>query len=270
MNTNCSDISPLLIDYIDGQLAPAIRDKVAEHLRVCADCRNEVEQFKQLFDEMATVQLEQPSPALRENFNLMLQSELNIAATTEMLKKRKEADVVPIKPKRIWMQIAASIILVAGGVLVGMQLSNSGSSKAEIAELKNEMQSVKETMMLNQLSQESASDRIQAVSYAEGFNKPNPKILQALMQTLNTDENLNVRLAAANAMGKFLNDPSVIESLIASLRTQKEPLVQIALITMLTEKKETKAIEPIREIISNKETLPPVKEIAEQGLKKII
>lgn len=270
MNTNCSDISPLLIDYIDGQLAPAIRDKVAEHLRGCADCRNEVEQFKQLFDEMATVQLEQPSPALRENFNLMLQSELNIAATTEMLKKRKEANVVPIKPKRVWMQIAASIILVAGGLIAGMLINNNGSLKSELTVVKAEMQSMKETMMLNMLSQESASDRIQAVSYAEEFNKPNPKILQALIQTMNTDDNINVRLAAINAIGRSLSDTAVVESLVSSLRTQKEPLVQIALITMLTDQKEKKAIEPIREIISNTETLPPVKQIAEQGLKKII
>jgi len=270
MNTNCSDIVPLLIDYIDGQLAPAIREKVTEHLRGCTDCSHEVEQFKKLFDEMATVKLEQPSPALKENFNIMLQSELNIAATTEMLKKRKEAKLVPVNPARTWMQIAASILLVAGALFVGMQLGGRKIANSEVAELKAEMQKMKETMMLSLLSEESASDRIQAVSYAEEFNKPNQKILQALIQTLNTDENLNVRLAAANAIGKFLNDPAVVESLVASLRNQKEPLVQIALITMLTDKKETKAIEPIRAIISNKETLAPVKEIAEQGLKKII
>ena len=270
MNTNCSDISPLLIDYIDGQLAPAIRDKVAEHLRGCADCRNEVEQFKQLFDEMANVQLEQPGQALRENFNLMLRSELNIAATTEMLKKRKEANVVPIKPKRVWMQIAASILLVISGVVAGMLLSNNGSSKLEVAELKTEMQNMKEAMMLNMLSQESASQRIQAVSYAEELQKPNPKVIQALINTLNTDGNLNVRLAAANSISKFLNEPAVVDALVNSLRTQKEPLVQITLITILTDKKERKAADPIREIISNQETLPPVKQIAEQGLKKII
>ena len=168
------------------------------------------------------------------------------------------------------MQIAASIILVAGGVLVGMQLNNSGSSKAEIAELKDEMQRIKEGMMLTMLNQESASQRIQAVSYADELQKPNQKVIQALIQTLNTDENLNVRLAAANSISKFLNDPAVVEALVNSLRTQKEPLVQITLITILTDKKEKKAAEPIREIISNEQTLPPVKQIAEQGLKKII
>jgi hypothetical protein len=268
MNTNCSDMRLLLIDYIDGQLSPAIRSKVTDHLRSCADCTREMEQFKKLFDEMATVKLEQPSSALKENFNIMLQSELNIAATTEMLKKRKEAKVIQVRPAWVWTQIAASILLIGGALFVGMQLRGTASS--EVAELKVEMQMMKEAMMLSLLSEESASDRIQAVSYAEELHKPNPKILQALIHTLNTDENLNVRLAAANSIGKFLDDPDVVESLVASLRTQKEPLVQIALITILTDKKETKAIESIREIISNKETLPPVKEIAEQGLKKII
>ena len=270
MNTNCSDMRLLLIDYIDGQLAPAIRSKVAEHLRSCTDCTQEMEQFKKLFDEMASVKLEQPSPALRENFNIMLQSELNIAATTEMLKKRKEAKVIPVKPAWVLMQVAASVLLVLGVLFVGMQLGGKRSADSELAGLKLEMQKMKETMMLDLLREESASDRIQAVSYAEELHKPNPKILQALINTLNTDENLNVRLAAANSISKFISDPEVVEALITSLRTQKEPLVQIALITILTDKKEKRALESIREIISNKETLPPVKEIAEQGLKKII
>ncbi|HJS55567.1 MAG TPA: HEAT repeat domain-containing protein [Chitinophagaceae bacterium] len=270
MNTNCTDMRLLLIDYVDGQLAPAIRSKVTEHLRSCPDCTQEMEQFKKLFDEMATIKLEQPSPALKENFNIMLQSELNIAATTEMLKKRKEAKVIPVKPAWVWMQIAASILLVLGALFVGMQLGGQRSAASEVAELKLEMQKMKEAMMLNLLREESASDRIQAVSYAEELQKPNQKILQALIHTLNTDENLNVRLAAANSINKFISDPDVVESLISSLRTQKEPLVQIVLITILTDKKEKGAIKSIQEIISNKETLPPVKEVAEQGLKKII
>ena len=75
MNTQCNDVQALLIDYIDGQLAPAIREKVEQHLKTCESCKDELTQFQQLFSEMATTQLEQPSPALKENFNTMLQSE---------------------------------------------------------------------------------------------------------------------------------------------------------------------------------------------------
>lgn len=269
MSTNCSDLRPLLIDYIDGQLAPAIRTKVEEHLKTCRDCQEEANQFRRLFDEMAMSPLEQPSPALKENFNIMLQSELNIAATMDMLKSKQEPKVVPMR-RSAWLQVAASIILVLGGLFAGMQLKSDTKTSQEISSVRSELQQMKEAMMLSLLNQESASDRIRAVSYAEDLSNPDQRVIQALINTVNDDNNVNVRLAAANTVARFSNDPKVVDSLVASLRKQTEPLVQIVLITILTDKKELKAVEPIREIISNKQTLAPVKQVAEQGLKKVI
>jgi len=272
MNTNCNDVKSLLIDYLDGQLAPAIRDKVDEHLRGCMDCREEIVQFKKLFEEMASTKLERPSPALKENFNLMLQSELNISATMEMLKTKEEPKIVKMRTGARWLQIAASILLVAGGMFAGMQLKNTpvAYSGTEITDLKEEVKEMKEAMLLNLLNEESASDRIRAVGYADEINNPDPKIIHALINTLNTDKNLNVRLAAINSLAKYSGNPLVVDSLIASLGKQTEPLLQIVLIKILTDQKQTKAIEPIKAILSNKQTLQPVKEIAEQGLKKVM
>lgn len=274
MNTNCNDMKSLLIDYLDGQLAPAIRDKVEEHLKGCMDCREEIVQFKKLFEEMASTKLEQPSPALKENFKLMLQSELNISATMEMLKSKEEPKVVKMRTGSRWLQIAASIVLVAGGMFAGMQLKNTPTPVAyngtEISDLKDEVKQMKEAMLLNLLNEESASDRIRAVGYAEEIINPDPKIIHALINTLNEDKNLNVRLAAINSLAKFSGNPMVVDSLIASLGKQTEPLLQIVLIKILTDQKQTKAIEPIKAILSNKQTLQPVKDIAEQGLKKVM
>jgi HEAT repeat protein len=273
MNTNCSDIHNLLIDYIDGQLAPAVRDKVEQHLRTCPACSEEVAQYKKLFSEMSATQLEQPSPALKENFKTMLQSELNIAATMEMLKTRQEAPVVKMKAPAILLRVAACLVLVAIGAFGALQFSKPAVevTAQEVKELKTEMQQVKEAMLLTMLSGQSASDRIRAASSAEELSNPDQRIIQALLHTMNADENVNVRLAAVNSIAKFsANNPKVVDSLVASLSQQTEPLVQIVLITILTDKKETKAIAPIREIISNKQTLAPVKQVAEQGLKKVI
>jgi hypothetical protein len=274
MNTNCNDVKSLLIDYLDGQLAPAIRDKVEEHLKGCMDCREEIVQFKKMFGEMASTKLEQPSPALKENFNLMLQSELNISATMEMLKSKEEPKIVKMRTGSRWLQIAASVLLVAGGMFAGMQLKNTpvpiAYNGTEITDLKEEVKEMKEAMLLNLLNEESASDRIRAVGYADEINNPDPKIIHALINTLNEDKNLNVRLAAINSLAKFSGNPIVVDSLIASLSKQKEPLLQIVLIKILTDQKQTKAIEPIKAILSNKQTLQPVKEMAEQGLKKVM
>jgi len=268
----CNDVQTLLIDYIDGQLAPAIREKVEQHLKICETCKEEVAQFQKLFSEMATAQLEQPGPALKENFNTMLQSEINIAATMEMLRNREEKKVVPMKSNAALLRIAASVVLVVAGVFAGMQLKNKGGADADqrLTAMNRELQFMKETMMLNLLNEESASDRIRAVGYADEMNKPDQKIIMALLETVNTDDNVNVRMAAANALAKFSGDPAVTDALISSLKKQTEPLVQIVLITILTDKKEAKAIAPIRAIISDKKTLAPVKQVAEEGLKKVI
>src|SRR5690349_12509432 len=140
MNAQCNDVKNLLIDYIDGQLAPAIREKVEHHLKTCELCKEELLQFQQLFSEMATTQLEQPSPALKENFNTMLQSELNISATMEMLKSREEKKVVPLKSNGAFLRIAASVILVLAGVFAGMQIKKSSVDGELVRNMNREMQ----------------------------------------------------------------------------------------------------------------------------------
>ena len=58
----------------------------------------------------------------------------------------------------------------------------------------------------------------------------------------------------------------VRDSLVKSLETQNEPIIQIVLMNILTEKKETKAIGPMKRIISNKNVMKEVKEIAQKGI----
>ena len=221
---------------------------------------------------MAASRIEQPKSILRENFNTMLQSELNITSTVKLLNEQSIKKTVPLFTNSWFVRIAAAIILVTGGVFAGMQLKAPSISarNIELAGLKEEMKEMKEAMLLNLLNEESASERIRAVTYADEIHNPDQKIVYALLNTLNKDKNVNVRIAAVNSVAKFSNDPAIIDSLVSSLGKQTEPLLQIILINILTERREIKSIGPIREIISNKRTLQPVKEIAEKGLKKVI
>jgi len=123
--------------------------------------------------------------------------------------------------------------------------------------------------MFDLLNDESASERLRAVNYVEEIGTPDKKIVAALINTINTDKNVNVRLAALNAMNKFSGSQAVRDSLVASLSKQTEPIMQIVLINMLTESKEQKARAPIEKILLDKNVLPPVKEIAQKGLKQL-
>jgi hypothetical protein len=175
---------------------------------------------------------------------------------------------MPLRKTSVLFRIAASIILVATGIFIGtLVIDDHANGNAEVAELTKEVQEMKGTLMFSLLTEESASERIRGVSYADDIKDPDSKIVAALINTMNEDKNVNVRLAALYAVAKFSDSRTVNDALIASLSKQTEPLMQIALINILTEKKETKAKESIREILQDKKTLPPVKEIAQKGLQ---
>ena len=263
----CYEADSLLIDFLDDQLNSSDKEAVQQHLQTCEACRQALEEYRKLFITIDKNKFEKPSPALREKFDIMLQSELNIDSTSRIIRD-EESKIVPMKKQSLWLKIAASIILIAGSVWVGTKLSPDliRNDSTQIADLRKQVNEVKEQLMLNLLNEESASERIKAVSYAEEMNNPDSKIIAALVATLNEDKNVNVRLAALYSVTKFSDNPAVMDSLIASLRKQTEPIVQIALINFLTEKKETKAKEPIREILQDKNTLKPVKDIAQKGL----
>ncbi len=272
MSMNCTEIEPLLIDYADQLLIPSLQSTVQKHLETCTHCREELGHYKQLFAELSSTSMEKPGPGLRENFNTMLQSELNIASTVSLIKKLPEKKTIALNVSTLLVRIAASIVLVAGGIFTGLQLKSTAApdKTLELANLQKEVKEIKKAMLLSLLKEESASDRIRAVNYADEFNNADNTIIYALFNTLNKDKNINVRLAAFNSIVKFSGDPIIVDSLVSSLGNQTEPLLQIVLINILTDKKETKAIKSIKAILSNKKTLQPVKDIAEQGLRKVM
>ena len=98
---------------------------------------------------------------------------------------------------------------------------------------------------------------------------PDQKVIGALVNTLNHDKNVNVRLASLYSLARFADNPAVRDSLVSSLPGQTEPLIQVVLINILAEKKEHRAIAPIRDILSKEKDLKEVREAAEKGLKKI-
>jgi len=262
----CFEAESLLIDYLDAQLHPGDKKPLELHLEKCPHCRQVLEEYRELFAAIQSDKAEKPGPGLREKFENMLQSELNIDSTAHIVQMEKEKSAQVIKMPSLLWKIAASIILVTSGVFIGTMFTNNKSANTEVAELKNEVNEMKETLMFNGLTEESASERIKAVSYADEINQPDNKIVNALITTINEDKNVNVRLAALYAVAKFSDEPGVSDALVASLSKQTEPLMQIALINILTEKKEAKAKQPIRKILQDKNTLPPVKEIAQKGL----
>src|SRR4051812_39655943 len=162
MIMQCHEVEPLLIDYLDGQLHPSDREAMQKHLQTCEACSQHLEEYKTLFGAIADDKFEKPGPALREKFNIMLQSELNIDQTSRILREEEDSKVITLKKPSLLFRIAASIILVSCGVLIGAKITpgSATNSSAQMADLKKEVQEMKEVVMFNLLSDESATERI--------------------------------------------------------------------------------------------------------------
>ncbi len=264
----CEEVELLMIDYLDNALEKSQQDEIERHLQKCDRCIDVMKDFKQIIDKIDEAEPEQPDDSLRVNFYHMLHGEIN----KQTISKAPSSIGGKIINKS-FLRIAAGIAILIAGIVIGIIFQSSlknRDNEAQLSELKTEVQNMKELVMLSMLKEESSSQRIQAVSYAEEFPAPDKKVLDALTSTLNNDKNVNVRLAAAYSLSKYADKQWVRDSLVESLTKQTEPIIQVVLINILVEKKETKAVDAIRQIIYDDATLKDVKDVAEKGIQHLL
>ncbi len=124
-------------------------------------------------------------------------------------------------------------------------------------------------MMLSLLEKESATDRLKAVNLTQDMDQASLKVTSALLQTLNNDENVNVRLAALDALRPYSSDGQIREALVRSIGKQKSPLVQVALAELMAELQEKAAIDELQKILEDGETPSDIKKKIQESIQVI-
>jgi hypothetical protein len=266
----CEEVELKMIDYLDRNLEESVHQEIEKHLETCERCIDELKDIQQVLNLISKDEMAKPDDSLRINFYHMLHSEIKKNESGKSLSSRKaKAPWYSLSQYRI----AAGIALLIGGTFIGMlingRLNNSYASN-ELKQLHSEVSDLKKTAMFTMLEDESSSDRIQAVSYAEELDKPDPNVVAVLVKTLNSDKNVNVRMAAAYALSKFADQRVVCDSLVKSLSLQADPILQVTLINILAERKVKSALLPIQKIIANRSTLKEVRAVAENSLRVLI
>lgn len=274
---NCEEVKIHLIDLIDNTLPETLRKEVEEGLANCPDCQQEYEELKILFQNIQKQTLVPTPKALDDNFYAFLEKEKMLSVrtqtTAESLKKVVSEDTdngrksVFIRKANL-LKIAASIALLIAAFFAGMQITVYQSNK-EIALLKQEISETKNLVMLNMLKQNSASERIKAVSYVYEMEDADKEMIDALVNVMNYDKSTNVRLEAINALYYFGDKKEVRLAMTQSLRLQTEPNLQIALIEMLVRLKEKGAMNEMERIMDDKQLPEIVKFKAAEGVGEL-
>ncbi len=163
----------------------------------------------------------------------------------------------------------ASLTLIVG-VAVGYFLRSPGQKNEQIEMLGQEVSDLKELMMLSLLEKESPTERLKAVSLTNEMDQASQKVTNALLQTLNNDENVNVRLAALDALKSYSHESKVREGLIRSISKQDSPLVQISLAELMAALQVKSSVTELEKILHDKNTPIDVKKKMEESIKVLI
>lgn len=263
----------LLIDYIDGNLNEADKTIVENELKENQEAITLHDQLKQVMGLLDNARHVEPSFSLRAKFEKSLSEE--IQSTEKSSAKGKSAFGKPSADNQVFMKpwilrAAAGIILVIVGIVIGDKISTQRQQDRAIAEFQKQLEEQKQIMMAMLDNQQSASKRVMGATVAyEMTQAPDDEIINALVKAMDEDPNTNVRLTALEALGKFYQQGDVRAKLIKSLSTQKDPVVQIALIRLLVQMKEKEVVNQLEKITRDDTTIKAVKDEAHSGILKL-
>lgn len=252
-------LESLLIDYIDNLLSPADRQAVEQKLKNNPEARELYEQLREVMESIDRSVLREPSPMLRQKFEAMLEREMASPGGT--------AKSVTLNPG--WYKVAAAITLLVTGVGLGIWIGRDRQYDEELVALRKEMQTTKMLMLELIENNQSASQRLRGVNVALSIKNADKEVVDALLKTMNEDPNTNVRLAALEALSNYHHEPAVRKALIAALGTQKDPVVQIALIQLMVRIRESSVINTLKRITTDSSAIQAVKDEAYSGILKL-
>ncbi len=195
----------------------------------------------------------------------------SLAFSTQLAAKLNTQETTRFRTLTSWsLRLAAGVSLLiigfAGGVIYNNGRSAQTSDQPYNAEPVLEM---KKVLAFESLPKTSASDRIQAVNQSYELTQADRDITQLLINTLNFDANVNVRLAACQALARFENEPAVRDALIQSLQIQTDPNIQITLIELLVAIKEKRAVDEMQRLAQSQQILDVVRLKAKEGISRL-
>ena len=145
------------------------------------------------------------------------------------------------------------------GYFIGKPDNDALTSQSEVKKLSSEVQAMKQLMMLSMLENPIATERLKAVSYTQELNNVDDQVVDALLTTLNFDQNENVRLVTLEALIQLADNPKVREGLVQSLLKQESPLMQVALADAMVKLQEKSSVKHFKQMLQKENLNEAVK-----------
>jgi len=266
----CGHARELIAASWTGEIDAGSEAKLKQHLSDCGECGAEMAQLTAMWDRLADLPAPEPSHALSVRWQSTLES-----LTSTRKQNQWRFSLATLWPQRPVWQVSIAVACLALGLVAGSFVhralpgAGSGQDKSEIASLREEVANTKQLVALSLLQQQSATERLRGVDYTVRMPAMEPDVVSALVKSVNNDSNVNVRLAAIDALSKVSGDPRVRSSLTSSLEHQQSPLVQAALIDYVVDARDGKAMATLKAFSEKPDLNPLVRERADMAVRQL-
>ncbi len=271
----CERVREQLPECLAGKLDKAERERVIGHLETCSGCRNELAELGIVWRGLESMAVPEPSRVVRTRFMEMLeayqagmkQAPPEPSAQAKQSKRSRWFAWWPSQPA--W-QVAIACTLLIAGVLAGRY--EAGAPKElppEMAQLKGQVEGLRQLVALSLLQAQSPSDRLRGVSFSSQIARPDADVEQSLLRAVNHDPNVNVRLSAVDAIEKYAGDPAVRRALVDAVAVQDSPIVQCALIDLLVDVRDRDSGPALRKLAQDGQADEAVRQRATLAIQKL-
>ena len=262
----CEAAREKLVDGLTGASPEDIAD-VERHLAECAECRAEAASLAHLWDTLAAIETGGPDAAattrMRGRFDGLLAAHVGRAPRSGPAGETS-------RRFRYAIQAVAAIAVLAVGMALGIGITRfnaaARASSSEIDVMRQELQDLRHMVTLSLMQQQSATDRLKGVSWTEQIDAPRNDIVQALLDALANDPNVNVRLASLDALERFADRDVVRRAAVDAVEMQVSPLVQIALIDFIVKTGERNSLDVLKRLADDPQVHEAVRARATWGL----
>jgi hypothetical protein len=260
---NCERIREQIPECLAGRLDKAVRERLVAHLETCPACRAELAELNAVWRGLGSLPEPEPDPALRARFLEVL--EAYQAGRASGLSGQVG---VPPRSRHIW-QVALACALLMVGVFLGRYVAEPRSPSPDLAQLRAQMENLRQLVTLSLLQEQSPSSRLRGVTYSYQMAQPDAQVEQALLYAVNHDSNVNVRLSAVDALEKYAANPRIRRALADAVPVQDSPLVQIALIDLLVQLNDKEAASALRHLAQDAQADNQVRQHAALALQRM-
>lgn len=241
--------SHLLIGYLQGTLTSAEEQQLRMLIKDGRIDPNELKELGETWKDLSLPKVPElpPGSKLHGRFYAMLEEEKNMTYG-------KVTNIASVWIRRLQAgferhkAVYAATFFLAG-ILIGNLFTPFGSSHQNIDRLTAEVYHMREIMMMSLLENNSPAERLRAVNISSEIPESSGRVAEALLQTLNRDPNVNVRIAAVDALIHHASNPAVRSAMVKSITRQESPLVQIALADAMIVLQETEAVDQFKKLL---------------------